>query len=88
MLAGSIGLRLMAFERVHTIIDFYDGIRSEVANLRGHPHTIWTAGAPPPPGAFVQDVNARGMRYETDAQSVVTSVNTGGASIQNVEGCS
>lgn len=50
--------------------------------------TIWTTGAPATPGAFAQDPNARGIRYETDAQGVVTAVHAGGASIQNVEGCS
>ncbi len=50
--------------------------------------TIWTTGAPATPGAYVQDTNARGIRYETDAQGVVTAVHAGGASIQNVEGCS
>ena len=50
--------------------------------------TVWTTGAPTTPGAFVQDTNARGIRYETDAQGVVTAVHAGGASIQNVEGCS
>lgn len=50
--------------------------------------TIWTTGAPATPGAFVQDANARGVRYETNAQGVVTAVHAGGPSIQNVEGCS
>ncbi|MEQ1818899.1 MAG: hypothetical protein ABL871_09835 [Terricaulis sp.] len=50
--------------------------------------TVWTTGAPATPGAFVQDTNARGIRYETDAQGVVTAVHAGGDSIQNVEGCS
>lgn len=50
--------------------------------------TIWTTGAPATPGTFVQDANARGIRYETDAQGVVTAVHAGGPSIQNVEGCS
>ena len=50
--------------------------------------TIWTTGAPATPGAFVQDANARGVRYETNAQGVVTAVHAGGSSTQNVEGCS
>lgn len=50
--------------------------------------TIWTTGAPADPSAFVQDANARGIRYETDAQGRVTAVHAGGPSIQNVEGCS
>ena len=50
--------------------------------------TVWTTGAPATPGAFVQDANARGVRYETNAQGVVTAVHAGGSSIQNVEGCS
>jgi hypothetical protein len=50
--------------------------------------TIWTTGGPATPGAFVEDANARGVRYETNAQGVVTAVHAGGPSIQNVEGCS
>lgn len=50
--------------------------------------TVWTSGGPSTPGAFVEDANARGVRYETDAQGVVTAVHAGGPSIQNVEGCS
>ena len=40
----------------------------------------------PPPTC--QDPNARGIRYETDAEGVVTAVHAGGDSIQHVEGCS
>lgn len=50
--------------------------------------TIWTTGGPATPGAFVEDANARGIRYEANAQGVVTAVHAGGPSIQNVEGCS
>lgn len=50
--------------------------------------TIWTTGAPAAPGAFVEDANARGVRYETNAEGIVTAVHAGGPSIQNVEGCS
>ena len=50
--------------------------------------TVWTTGGPATPGAFVEDANARGVRYETNAQGVVTAVHAGGPSIQNVEGCS
>ncbi|MCX7358996.1 MAG: hypothetical protein NT015_12750 [Alphaproteobacteria bacterium] len=50
--------------------------------------TVWTTGAPATPGAFIQDTNARGVRYETDAQGRVIAIHAGGASIQNVEGCS
>ncbi|MGE0741593.1 MAG: hypothetical protein AB7O98_09640 [Hyphomonadaceae bacterium] len=49
--------------------------------------TIWSVGAPTG-GVWVEDPNARGIRYETDAQGVVTAVHAGGPSIQNVEGCS
>ncbi|QGZ95651.1 hypothetical protein [Terricaulis silvestris] len=49
--------------------------------------TIWTVGAPANATTFVQDPAARGVRYETDAQGVVTAVHAGGPSIQNVEGC-
>lgn len=50
--------------------------------------TIWSVGAPSADTPFVQDPAARGVRYETDAQGVVTAVHAGGPSIQNVEGCS
>jgi hypothetical protein len=50
--------------------------------------TSWTIGAPANPTTFVQDASARGIRYETDAQGVVTGIHAGGPSIQNVEGCS
>ena len=50
--------------------------------------TSWTTGAPANPTTFVEDPAARGIRYETDAQGVVTAVHAGGPSIQNVEGCS
>lgn len=50
--------------------------------------TIWTIGAPPTATTFVQDASARGVRYETNAEGVVTAVHAGGPSIQNVEGCS
>jgi len=50
--------------------------------------TVWTTGGPATPGAFVEDANARAIRYETSAQGVVTAVHAGGPSIQNVEGCS
>jgi hypothetical protein len=50
--------------------------------------TVWTTGGPATPGAFVENANARGVRYETDEQGVVTAVHAGGPSIQNVEGCS
>jgi len=50
--------------------------------------TVWTTGGPTTAGAFVEDANARGIRYETNAQGVVTAVHAGGPSIQNVEGCS
>jgi hypothetical protein len=50
--------------------------------------TIWTRGAPPTATTFVQDPNARGIRYETNPEGVVTAVHAGGPSVQNVEGCS
>ena len=50
--------------------------------------TVWTTGGPTAAAPFVQDPNARGIRYETNAQGVVTAVHAGGPSIQNVEGCS
>ena len=50
--------------------------------------TIWNVGGPTATAPFVEDANARGIRYETNAQGVVTAVHAGGPSIQNVEGCS
>lgn len=50
--------------------------------------TIWSVGGPTATTPFVEDANARGVRYETSAQGVVTAVHAGGPSIQNVEGCS
>lgn len=50
--------------------------------------TVWTVGGPTAAAPFVQDPNARGIRYETDVQGRVTAVHAGGPSIQNVEGCS
>lgn len=50
--------------------------------------TVWTVGGPTASTPFVQDPNARGVRYETNAQGIVTAVHAGGPSIQNVEGCS
>lgn len=50
--------------------------------------TIWSTGGPTATAPFVEDPNARGIRYETNAQGVVTAVHAGGPSIQNVEGCS
>jgi hypothetical protein len=49
---------------------------------------VWTIGAPPNATTFVQDPAARGIRYETSPEGVVTAVHAGGPSIQNVEGCS
>lgn len=49
--------------------------------------TIWSVGAPSSRG-WVEDANARGVRYETNAEGVVTAVHAGGPSIQYVEGCS
>ena len=50
--------------------------------------TIWSVGGPTATTPFVEDPNARGVRYETNAQGIVTAVHAGGPSIQNVEGCS
>lgn len=50
--------------------------------------TVWTSGGPTASTPFVEDPNARGVRYETDAQGTVTAVHAGGPSIQSVEGCS
>jgi len=50
--------------------------------------TIWSVGAPPNATMYVQDPNARGIRYETNPEGVVTAVHAGGDTIQLVEGCS
>ncbi len=47
--------------------------------------TIWTRGAPT--GEYSEDPNARGIRYETNDEGVVTTIGAGGLSIQHVEGC-
>lgn len=47
--------------------------------------TVWNGGRPTEP--YVQDAAARGVRYETDENGVVTLVHVGGPSIQYVEGC-
>ncbi len=39
------------------------------------------------PTEYVQDANARGIVYETDAQGIVRTIHAGGPSIQYVEGC-
>jgi hypothetical protein len=54
--------------------------------------TVWTntGGATPNEhGLLLENSNptARGIRYETNAQGVVTAVHAGGTSIQYVEGC-
>lgn len=41
----------------------------------------------PAPDEYVQDANARGIVYETDAEGIVRSIHAGGPSIQYVEGC-
>jgi hypothetical protein len=55
--------------------------------------TVWTdtGGATPNEQGDIPEnttPNARGIRYETDAQGVVTAVHVGGPTIQYVEGCS
>lgn len=46
--------------------------------------TIWNGG---PRIGYVEDAAARGVRYETNAEGVVTAIHVGGPSIQYVEGC-
>jgi hypothetical protein len=55
--------------------------------------TVWTTtgGATPNEHGWIPEntaPNARGIRYETDAEGRVTSIHAGGPSIQYVEGCS
>ncbi|WGM31137.1 hypothetical protein [Brevundimonas sp. NIBR11] len=49
---------------------------------------VWTTGGPATAGEYVQDPNARGIRYEIDGAGKVSIVHVGGPSIQLVEGCS
>lgn len=65
-----------------------DGAAVEPHNYVGLPAeyiTVWTGGRPSEP--YVQDAAARGIRYETDENGVVTLIHVGGPSIQYVEGC-
>jgi len=49
--------------------------------------TVWTQ--PRPAGeAYVEDQNARGVRYEIGGDGAVNAIHAGGPSIQWVEGCS
>lgn len=55
--------------------------------------TVWTntGGATPDATGWIPEnttPNARGIRYETNADGVVTAVHAGGPTIQYVEGCS
>jgi hypothetical protein len=55
--------------------------------------TVWTStgGATPNEHGWIPEnttPNARGIRYETNAQGAVTEIHAGGPSIQYVEGCS
>ena len=38
MLGFRVHWRLMRYERVHTVWDFYDGVRTGIADLNGAPH--------------------------------------------------
>ncbi|WP_426040997.1 hypothetical protein [Brevundimonas sp. TWP2-3-4b1] len=49
---------------------------------------VWATGGPATAGAFVQDVAARGVRYEINGEGRVQIVHVGGPDIQLVEGCS
>lgn len=55
--------------------------------------TVWTntGGAVPNERGWIPEnstPNARGIRYETNAEGAVTEIHAGGPSIQYVEGCS
>lgn len=76
--------------------DSADAVRAAYGDrLEVYPHhyiglpaeylTIWTTGAIPESGD--PDENARGIRYETDAEGMVQRIHAGGPSIQYVEGC-
>ena len=47
--------------------------------------TAWSTATQPT--EYVQDAAARGIRYETNAEGVVTVIHAGGPSIPYVEGC-
>ncbi|MBC2777972.1 hypothetical protein [Parasphingopyxis marina] len=47
--------------------------------------TVWSTGTPE--GPYVQDANARGIRYEVGEDGTVQVIHAGGPSIQYVEGC-
>ena len=49
---------------------------------------VWATGGPATAGAFVQDIAARGVRYEINGEGRVQIVHVGGPDIQLVEGCS
>lgn len=50
--------------------------------------TVWTANGPPDANIYTENAAARGIRYETNGEGMVTAVHAGGPSIQYVEGCS
>lgn len=65
-----------------------DAARAEPHHYIGLPAeyiTVWNGGAPAEP--YVQDLDARGISYETDADGRVSLIHVGGPSIQYVEGC-
>ena len=49
--------------------------------------TIWSHGGATGQEEWVESQDARGIRYETNEQGVVTTIGVGGPSIQYVEGC-
>ncbi len=70
----------------HVLPHHYIGLPAEYI-------TVWTntGGATPNEHGLLPEnttPNARGIRYETNAEGVVTAVHAGGTSIQYVEGCS
>ena len=87
----------MSLQRLPYAFARSQGVLVAGASATAEPHkyvegaeyiTVWTVGGPTAAAPFVQDPNARGIRYETDVQGRVTAVHAGGPSIQNVEGCS
>lgn len=70
----------------HVLAHHYIGLPAEYI-------TVWTStgGATLDENGWLPEntnPNARGIRYETNAQGVVTGIQAGGPSIQYVEGCS
>ncbi len=102
ILDGRLGrISLSDDSPVRTEAGFGPGVRADAVRaalgtaLRITPHeyegpeglylTSWTRGRIE--GEYVEDPDARGIRYEAGADGVVRTIHAGGPSIQYVEGC-